>query len=118
MDVTVGSPIRIPLKDSQALTPEQQKALSNLHKVATQFEGLFVSMLLKEMRKSESDDTIFGQKSNGEKIFGEMLDDQRAQAMANTGSFGIGAMLERQMRGAVLRNAAQESQSVVPGGLK
>ena len=110
------SVVKIPLA-TQALTPEQKQAMSNLHKVASQFEGLFVSMLLKEMRKSESDNTIFGTKSNGEKIFGEMLDDQRAQSIANSGAFGIGAMLEKQMAPAVLRNAAQEAKSAVKAGL-
>ena len=118
MDVTVPMATTYPLQSNQQLTPDQQAALGKLHKVATQFEGLFVGMLLKEMRKSESDDTIFGQKSNGEKIFGEMLDEQRAQSMANTGAFGIGAILERQMRGAVLRNAAQEAKTNIPGGIR
>lgn len=104
-----------PLAGPQTLNPEQQTALKNLHKVATQFEGLFVSMLLREMRKGEPDESIFGKKSNGEKIFSEMLDDQRAQAIANTGSFGIAAMLEAQLRPAVLANAGHEAQSTVRG---
>lgn len=99
----------------QALTPEQQKALKNLHNVATQFEGIFVGMLLHEMRKGESDQTIFGQKSNGEKIYEEMLDDQRAQALGSTGSFGIAGMLESQLRSAVLANAGREAQSSTRG---
>lgn len=96
---------------TQQLTPQQQSALKNLHKVATQFEGLFVGMLLHEMRQGESDETLFGTKTNAEKIFGDMLDDKRADAIASTGSFGIAKMLEAQLRGAVLANAAQEAKS-------
>ena len=99
------------LPSTQQLTPQQQTALKNLHKVATQFEGIFVGMLLHEMREGESDKTLFGTKTNAEKIFGSMLDDERAQAIASTGSFGIAKMLESQLRGAVLANAAREAKS-------
>ena len=102
---------------TQALTPQQQSALKNLHQVCTQFEGVFVGMLLQEMRKGESEQTLFGTKSTGEKIFGEMLDDQRAQAIAGTGSFGIASILESQLRGAVLANAAQEAHSPTKAAL-
>jgi Rod binding domain-containing protein len=102
---------------TQALTPQQQAAMKNLHQVCTQFEGVFVGMLLQEMRKSESEQTLFGPKSSGEKIFGEMLDDQRAQSIAGSGSFGIAKMLESQLRGAVLANAAQEAHSSTKASL-
>ena len=102
---------------AQKLTPEQQAALKNLHQVAVQFEGVFVGMLLQEMRKGESNDTLFGQKSTGEKIFGEMLDDQRAQGIASTGSFGIASLLESQLRQAVLGDAAREAHVSTKAGL-
>ncbi len=108
-------PIAAP--QAKPLTAEQQAALSNLHKVATQFEGLFVGMLLHEMHKDQPDETLFGQRSSGEKIFSDMLDDQRAQSMASTGYFGIGKMIEAQMRSAVLANSATESKSSTKGGL-
>jgi len=98
-------------QSTQQLTPQQQAALGNLHKVATQFEGIFVGMLLHEMRQGESDTTLFGTKTNAEKIYGEMLDDQRADAIASTGSFGIAKILESQLRAAVLANASQEAKS-------
>lgn len=106
------------MPSTQQLTPQQQEALSNLHKVATQFEGVFVSMLMQEMRKGEDDQAgLFGPKSTGEKIFGEMLDDQRAQSIASQGSFGIAKMLESQLRSAVLANAASEAKSSTKTGL-
>jgi Rod binding domain-containing protein len=99
------------------LTPEQQAALKNLHQVAVQFEGIFVSMLLHEMQKGESNNTLFGPKTNGEKIFGSMLDDERAQAMAGTGSFGIAALVESQLRQAVLGDAGREAHTSTRVGL-
>jgi len=102
---------------SKPLTPEQQAALANLHKVATQFEGLFVGMLLHELHKDQPDDTLLGKRSPGEKIFSDMLDDQRAQSMASTGYFGIAKEIEGQMRSAVLANSATEAKSSTKGGL-
>lgn len=102
---------------SKPLTPEQQAALANLHKVATQFEGIFVGMLLHELHKDQPDDTLFGKRSNGEKIFSDMLDDQRAQSMASTGYFGIAKEIETQMRSAVLANSATEAKSSTKGRL-
>jgi len=102
---------------SKPLTAEQQAALANLHKVAVQFEGLFVGMLLHQLDKDQPDDTLFGKRSNGEKIFSDMLDDQRAQSMASTGYFGIAKEIEAQMRSAVLANAGTESKSSTKGGL-
>ncbi|MBV8602953.1 MAG: rod-binding protein [Candidatus Eremiobacteraeota bacterium] len=100
--------------NAQPLTPAQQKALDGLHKVTQQFEGIFIGMLLREMRKGESDQTLFGDKSSGEKIFGEMLDDQRAQDLAKTGSFGLARVLEQQLKASVLANADRESAVPVP----
>jgi Rod binding domain-containing protein len=100
---------------AQPLTEVQQAALSNLHKVATQFEGMFVGMLLHELHKDQPDDTLFGKRSPGEKIFSDMLDDQRAQSMASTGYFGIAKQIEGQMRTAVLSNAGTEAKSSTKG---
>ncbi|MBV8152532.1 MAG: rod-binding protein [Candidatus Eremiobacteraeota bacterium] len=94
---------------TQALTPEQKQALSRLHQASTQFEAVFVDMLFREMRKTESDDTLTGKKSNADKIYGEMLDDERARSMAQSGSLGIARLVEAQLRPAVLANAAREA---------
>lgn len=101
---------------AQPLTAEGRQALARLHDVTQQFEGVFIGMLFKEMRKTESDVTLTGKKSSGEKIFGEMLDDQRATALAKNGSFGLAQILEGQLKAAVLGNAARESKARVDGG--
>lgn len=105
------------LASPKPLTAEQQKALANLHTVAQKFEGIFVNMLFEQIRKGEPDDTLFGERSNGEKIYESMLDSERAQQIAKTGAFGIGAMVEASLRSAVLANASREAKSSTQAGM-
>jgi Rod binding domain-containing protein len=98
------------------LTPAQQAGLKKLHDAATQLEGVFVGMLLKEMHSTVSTDGIFGPQSNADETWNEMLDQQRADDIAKTGSFGIAKMVESQLRATVLAepsSAPTLSQSVV-----
>jgi Rod binding domain-containing protein len=97
------------------LSGEQKTALAHLHTVAQQFEGVFVGMVLKEMRSTVAKDTLFGNSPTTD-MFSSMLDDQRSQAMAKTGSFGIAKMIEAQMKTSVLANATRESKAGVPAG--
>lgn len=102
----------------QALTPQQKTALSRLHTAATQLEGVFLNMLFSAMRDTVPQETIFGQQSNGEQMFQGMLDEQRAQSMAQSGSLGIARVLEQQLRQSVLADASRESKTQVPGELE
>lgn len=102
---------------TKPLSAEQKTALAHLHTVAQQFEGVFVGMVLKEMRSTIAKDTFFGDSPTTD-MFNSMLDDQRAQSMAQTGSFGIAKMVEAQLKPSVLANAAREAKTGVPvGGL-
>lgn len=96
------------------LTAQQKAALQQLHKAATQLEGVFLDMLFKAMRSTVPKTSIFGKESNSEDTFQSMLDEQRSQAMAKSGSFGIARVLEEQLRQSVLANAANESKASVP----
>jgi len=88
---------------SQApLTNEQQQALQKLHQAAQQMESLFVDMLFKEMRKSAPPMSLTGKTSNAEATFSDMLDEKRAEALSQSGSLGIGKILERQLRASVI----------------
>ena len=91
---------------SAPLTNEQQQALAKLHKTAQQMEALFVDMLFKEMRKTAPEGGITGPPSQAEQTFGEMLDEKRAEQLAQSGSIGIGKILEQQLRSAVIGSAA------------
>ena len=99
----------------QQLTEEQKQALSRLHQAATQLEGVFMQMVMDAMQETVPKDSIFGQESASEETWQSMLNDQRAQAIAQSGSLGIGKVLEEQMRNQVLSNAHQESHVDVEG---
>lgn len=65
------------------------------HKVAQQFEGLFLSMMLKNMRASlPGGDPL---DSDQVKMVTGMYDDQIAQSMAAGKGVGLGAALEKQL---------------------
>src|SRR5580700_886057 len=97
-----------PASGSAPLTPAQTKALAKLHSAATQFESVFVDMLFKEMRKNAPPTSLTGKPSNADNVFADMLDEKRSDAVAQTGSFGIGKMLEQQLRARVLEDADKE----------
>jgi Rod binding domain-containing protein len=95
--------------DAQQLTPQQQKALAKLHDAATQFEGVFVEMLMNAMQDTVPEQTIFGKEDSSEQTWQGMLNDERAQEMAKNGSFGLAKQLEEQMRNQVLADASHEA---------
>jgi len=99
-----------------ALTPDQEAALGRLHQATQQFEGVFLGMLLKEMRATVPQDGIFGKDSPTTQTFTEMLDQQRANQLASTGTVGIANLMEQQLRAAVLANAGKESKANVDRG--
>jgi flagellar protein FlgJ len=100
--------------DPAALTPVQKQALAKLHQAAQQFEGIFVGMLFKTMREGQAKTAITGKLSEADQTYGEMLDQKRADAMAQSGALGIGKILENQLRASVLANADAEAKAQIP----
>ena len=97
----------IPLPLS-ALTPrmDQLREISDtkgktddarLREASNEFEAIFIQQMLKTMRKTslESD---FIKKSEGEKIFRSMLDEQYAILSAKSGRLGLGEMIYQQLK--------------------
>ena len=105
-------------QDDKKLTPAQEKALDRLHSAATQLEGVFLDMLFSAMRNTVSKETIFGKQSSAEETFQTMLDEQRSQSVAQSGSFGIARVLEEQLRQSVLSDASRESKTEIPKELE
>ena len=70
---------------------------AKLREAANEFEAIFIQQMLKTMRKTslESD---FIKKSEGEKIFRSMLDEQYAIMSAKSGRLGLGEMIFQQLR--------------------
>lgn len=99
-------------------TPAQKAALSHLHTAATQLEGVFLDMLFSAMRETVPQQSIFGKESGAEQTFQSMLDEQRSQQMAQSGTLGIAKVLEAQLKQSVLADASRESKMHVPKELE
>jgi len=63
--------------------------------VATNFESMFLSQLVKEMRQTLDPHTMFGE--DGGDVQGGLFDFYMGQHLAQSGGIGIGAMLKRQL---------------------
>ncbi len=70
---------------------------SRLREASNEFEAIFIQQMLKTMRQTslESD---FVKKSEGEKIFRSMLDEQYAILSAKSGRLGLGEMIYQQLK--------------------
>ncbi len=115
MDINkLGGPQQ-PLKTShdEQLTPVQQQALKKLHEADTQFEGVFLQMLMSAMRATVPQDSVFGKESQAEQTWQDMLDSERSQAIATSGTFGIAQQLDAQLRNAVLSDAQVEAHTSI-----
>jgi Rod binding domain-containing protein len=98
------------------LTADQKQALSRLHQAATQLEGVFLEMVMNEMQDTVPKESIFGaDSSNSEETWQGMLNNERSQAIASSGSLGIGKVLEQQLRAQVLSDAPHEAHVQVEG---
>jgi hypothetical protein len=91
------------------LTADQTAALNRLHQATTQLEGVFLQMVMHEMGKTVPTDSVFGKQSSAEQTFSGMLEDERAKAIAQTGTLGISKVLDNQLRASVLADATNES---------
>ncbi len=63
--------------------------------IAQQFEGIMLQMMLKGLRATTSQDTLFD--SEQTKFFNSMLDQQLAQDISRQGSFGIAKAFEKDL---------------------
>lgn len=109
---------KIRAQQTQQYTPQQKQALERLHTAATQLEGVFLDMLFNAMRQTVPQQSIFGKQSNAEQTFQTMLDEQRSQQMAQSGTIGIAKVLEEQLKQSVLADAGREAKSEVPRELE
>lgn len=111
-------PQKIGAQQAQQYTPQQKQALERLHTAATQLEGVFLDMMFSAMRETVPQESVFGKESSAEQTFQTMLDEQRSQQMAQSGSIGIAKVLEEQLKQSVLADSSRESKSAVPRELE
>jgi len=67
-------------------------------KVAQDFEGVFMSQLVKSMRASESQDELL-ESSAGHEIFNDMFSEAIATNIAKNGAMGLTPVLYRELGG-------------------
>ena len=70
---------------------------TKLREAANEFEAIFIQQMLKSMRKTSLDSKLLP-KSEGEKMFRSMLDEQYAKLSAKSGSLGLGRMIYQQLK--------------------
>ena len=70
---------------------------ADLREVAEQFEAIFINQFLAQSRKTKLADDLFGNK--GTETYKSLLDQERAQQLANSVDLGIADALVRQLSG-------------------
>lgn len=79
-----------------------QRAVENskspeIKKASIEMEALFLNMMLQAMRRTIPEPQGMFERSHGEKIMQEMLDQEMSINMANAGGIGIAQALYRQL---------------------
>jgi peptidoglycan hydrolase FlgJ len=87
----------------------QDKELKKLKKASDDFEQIFVSMMLKEMHKGLGK-TGFLDKGPYEKMFRDLLLDERAKAMSQGAGFGLSNQLYNQLSASIKGKFASTSK--------
>lgn len=85
----------------------QSDYMKQLQKVSRDFESIFLTYMLKQMRKTVPDDPIMGN-SNAKDIFYEMYDESLSNELARAGGIGLGAMIYKQL------SAAENAKKALP----
>jgi flagellar protein FlgJ len=70
---------------------------ARLRRACLEFESLFVSHMLKAMRKTIPEGGLIGEKNEG-RIFKSMFDEKLALEIAQSGGIGLGEMLFEQVK--------------------
>ena len=68
-----------------------------LKTACTEFESIFITYMLKSMRKTVKESGILGKSSESE-IFYSMFDEKLAQGIATSGGIGLGEMLYQDLK--------------------
>jgi peptidoglycan hydrolase FlgJ len=80
---------------SRLKTQSKEDPSTALNEVAKQFESVFVSMMMKEMRNTLPKDGMFS--SNEMENYQEMFDQQLALDLSRNGGLGLADLISRQM---------------------
>ena len=83
------------------ISTEEKRAIME---AAEAFESYFLQIMLREMRRTIPESGGLVPRSQGERIFTEMLDEQRAIELARAGGIGLGQIIIDQMTRAYSSN--------------
>ncbi|HRU38563.1 MAG TPA: rod-binding protein [Candidatus Goldiibacteriota bacterium] len=87
------------LQAQKAENKKQAGQMQQLAKVSKDFESIFLGYMLKQMRKTVPEESLFG-KSNAREIFFDMYDDAVSKELASAGGIGLAVMLYKQLSAA------------------
>ena len=91
-----GAVGKVDIHSFQGAKTIEEKRLA-LRESAKQFEAVFIHQMISAMRKTVGESSLMP-KSNGQKIFEGMLDEEWSKKLANkTGPGGLGEILYRQL---------------------
>lgn len=83
----------LPINQQAAAGPSQAAEEAKLKEACQNFEEMFLTQMMKQMRKSAP-----GTGGNEEKQFAEMLDQERAKQWSADGGVGMAQMMFEQMK--------------------
>lgn len=76
---------------------QKDASLNGLEKVCAEFESIFITYMLKSMRKTIGEDSPIGN-SNEMKIIKSMFDENLALGISKSGGMGLGKMLFERLK--------------------
>ena len=86
------------LENAMANLEEQSAAQrAELRRAAEMFESYFLHMMFREMRRTSFDEQGLFPRSNAERIFTDMLDEEIANSATRNGGVGLADMIYRQL---------------------
>lgn len=89
-----------------------------LKNTAEKMEGMFVNMMMKEMRETVPEFSLGGKESQGKKMFQARLDRKYAEKMANSKDLGIANAVYEQFTGESMDEMESSGESTNDSGLE
>jgi flagellar protein FlgJ len=83
-------------KSGEISEADKAKELARIRDVSQQFESIFLSYMMKQMKKTIPEDSLFGD-SNAKDIFYDMHYDNLGKEMSKAGGIGLATILYNQL---------------------
>ena len=113
-DVTMAADVQ-GLAGLKRAARDGQPSAETLKQVASQFEALFMHMMLKSMREASFGDDLFGSEQSN--FYRDMYDQQLSMTLAKKQGMGLADVLVRQLGGDLLSKAVSSENAKDNGAL-